>query len=45
MFKKSMPKKKKPCPYCLKMRWFLLYFGCIAMVALLVANKFFGTGQ
>ncbi|WP_268743896.1 disulfide bond formation protein B [Marinomonas profundimaris] len=40
-----MKKKKKPCPNCLKARWLLLYLGCFALLAILVANQFLNKGM
>jgi len=39
-----MKKKKKPCPNCLKARWLILYLGCFALLAILVANQFLEKG-
>ncbi|WP_460757078.1 disulfide bond formation protein B [Marinomonas epiphytica] len=40
LYRASPTMKKKPCPYCLKIRWFVLYIACIALIALLVFDRF-----
>jgi len=37
-------KKKKPCPYCLKVRWLILYLGCFSLFAVLIVNQFLEKG-
>jgi len=37
-------KKKKPCQYCLKVRWLVLYLGCFALLGILFANQFLEKG-
>jgi hypothetical protein len=43
-YMEAVMKKKKPCPNCLRARWLILYFGCFAMLAILVANQFLEKG-
>jgi len=33
-------KKRKPCPYCLKMRWMVIYLACMGMIGLLFLQQF-----
>ncbi|WP_275412759.1 hypothetical protein [Marinomonas ostreistagni] len=33
-------KKRKPCPYCLKMRWMVIYLACMGMLGLLFVQQF-----
>lgn len=33
-------KKRKPCPYCMKARWLLLYLVCMGMIGLLFLQEF-----
>ncbi|SBS35739.1 hypothetical protein MAQ5080_03257 [Marinomonas aquimarina] len=33
-------KKRKPCPYCMKVRWMILYLVCMGMIGLLFLQEF-----
>ncbi|WP_425452767.1 disulfide bond formation protein B [Marinomonas piezotolerans] len=37
--------KRKPCPYCMKARWMVLYLGCMALIGLLFVHQFLGKGH
>ncbi|WP_268888259.1 hypothetical protein [Maribrevibacterium harenarium] len=38
-------KKRKPCPYCMKLRWLILYLGCMGLIGVLFVHQFTSQGS